>query len=176
MEYIATYQTVYYITMAMNVCYGLLFLYHCLYRSTNNSLMIITGSLCVAAVIVHLFSSYQMTMDKSGWLYQLVTFNHYMIFVILNSTLMLVVFALHKSSNTSFHVTTRYVFRCLSVSILLSFAMHIDIMVLENSEPNWLWSVYSYGENLMTVFMFLSVLIARKWSEVFKWLQLAHAR
>lgn len=176
MDYLTTDQTAYYITMAINISYGVLFLYHCLFRSTHNSLMIITGSLCVVAVFLHLFSAYQMTMDKSGWWYQQIMSNHYLILVILNSVLMLVVFALHRTSGTEFHTTTRYVFRCLMISIGLNLAMHVDILVLRNNEPYWLWSVYSYGENLMNIFMFFSVLIARRWSEVFRWLQLAHAR
>lgn len=176
MEFLATDSTVYYITIAMTVSYGLLFLYHCIKKDTNSSLTIIAGCLCVGMVFIHLFSSFKNAMDSDSWLASQMVLNQFLIWVVLNCSMLLAIFTIHKISKTQFHFVTRYVFRCLCISIALNLAIHIDIIIFGNRDPNWLWTAYSYGENLMSVFMFCSVLIARKWSEVFRWLQLAHAQ
>lgn len=176
MEFLATDSTVYYITIAMTVSYGLLFLYHCIKKTTNSSLTIIAGSLCVGMVFIHLFSSFKNTMDRDSWLFAQMVVNQYLIWVVLNCGMLLTIFMLHKFCKTQFHYVTRYVFRCLCISITLNLAIHMDIIILGNRDSNWLWTAYSYGEYMMSVFMFCSVLIARKWSEVFRWLQLAHAQ
>ena len=176
MEFLAAGSTVYFITIAMTVSYGLLFLYHCVKKDTNNSLTIIAGCLCVGMVCIHLLSSFQNTMDKDNWFMSQMVLNQFLIWVILNCGMLLSIFVLHKVSKTQFHYVTRYVFRCLCISVALNLAIHIDIIILGNRDPNWLWSVYSYGEYVMSSFMFCSVLVARKWSEVFRWLQLAHAQ
>lgn len=176
MEFIQTDLTVFRLTSAMLVSYGLVFLYHCVKKNTNNSLTIISGCLCVGFVFVHIFSSIKNTMDRDSHLFLQVILNQYLIWVVFNCSLILIIFLVHKISKTEFHYVTRYVFRCLSISVVLHLIVHMDMVVLKNQDSYLLWSLYSHAELLMNIFILCSVLIARKWSEVFRWLQLAHAR
>jgi len=176
MEYLAAGLGEFLISTATNISYALLFLYHFLKRNTNNSLMILAGCLCMAMVFNHFFISYKLTLDKDSAEYFQLVLSHYTIWALLNGVVILTIQLLHRLIKVPYHYVVRYVFRCLCLSIVLNLAVHVDIIMLENRESNALWTVYSYGENILNVFTFFSVLIARQWSEVFRWLQLAHAR
>jgi hypothetical protein len=62
------------------------------------------------------------------------------------------------------------------ISMGVNLAMHIDIMMMGNRDTAWLYVLYSYSENIINIFLFVSVLVARRWSEVFSWLKSAHSR
>jgi hypothetical protein len=175
MTHLSADLVVFYMTISANISYALLFVYHFVKKDTNKSLMILAGCLCLAMSFVHVFSSYKDALDKASLVYYHIVMNKHLILVMLNALVVIAIFTLHRVLKVQYHYVARYLLRCICLSIALNTILHIDIVVLENREPYWLWSVYSYGENIMTVFMFCSVLVARKWSEVFQWLQSAHA-
>jgi hypothetical protein len=139
-------------------------------------MMILAGCLCLAMIFSHSFSSYKNALDKSTIEFYTLSVNQFLIWMTLNAVVIMIFCALHRLFKRPMHYVVRYIFRCLSISIVLNIALHIDMVVMENTQPNGLWTLYSWGESLMTIFMFFSVLIARKWSEVFNWLQTAHSR
>ena len=176
MEYLTTDTLVLYLTTATNVLYGALFVWHLIGKNTNKSLMILSGCMCVAMLFVHSFTVYKNELDKMGLMYYHIVVNQMLIWILLNAVIFTAIAGLHRALNVRYHYVTRYVFRCIVISVLLNMAMHIDLIVLENKEPWGLWTLYSWGENLMTLFMFLSILVARRWSEVFRWLRSAHSQ
>ncbi|NQZ09436.1 MAG: hypothetical protein HRT35_19970 [Algicola sp.] len=176
MEYLTTDLIVFYITLTANICYGLLFVYHFVKKDSNKSLMILAGSLCLAMAVIHTFTSYKIGLDKSSLMFYNSVIHVYLIWMIINAITLFAITGLHRLLALPYHDTVKYVLRCLGLSIVLNMIMHVDIILLGNRDSTLLYSLYSYGENLITAFMFCSVLVARKWSEVFKWLQLAHSR
>lgn len=176
MEFLSTDLIVYYITITTNICYAFLFVYHFLKKDTNDSLMILAGCLCVAMVFNHVFATYMNSLDRTSIEYYTFAVNQFSVWTIVNCVAITSIYGLHRVLNVPFHYVARYVYRGACISILFNVALHVDIIMLGNRDPYWLWTTYSYGENVITIFMFCSVLVARKWSEVFKWLQLAHAR
>ena len=175
MNYLSADSILINISLITNICYAFLFIYHWIRKNTNKSLMILSGYLCLTMVFTHVFTPYLETLDKTSPEYYDLIVNIYFIWIIQNSITFLAVSWTHKLLKIEFHYNVRYIFRCLVISTLLNTAMHIDIIEMGNREYYWLWSVFSYGENGINLFMFLSILIARKWSEVFKWLQSAHS-
>lgn len=176
MEYLISDSTLYAITITTNICFALLFIYNMVKKDTNYSLLSLSGCLCLAMAFVHYFTSYTAGLDKSGAEFYALIVNGHLISVILSSFTVMSVFVCHRILNVPFHPAVRYVFRAIFVSVLLNFALHIDIMVLGNRDTTWLFALYSYGENVITLYMFLSVLIARKWSEVFRYFPQVQSR
>ncbi len=176
MEYLTKDLMVFYITLTATICYGLLFVYHFVKKESNKSLMILAGCLCLAMVFAHSFTSYKNELDKSSLAFYNSAIHLYLIWMVLNAITLFAITGLHRIFRLEYHDVVKYVLRCLGLSIVLNMILHVDIILLGNRDSTLLYSVYSYGENLINVFVFCSVLIARKWSEVFKWLQLAHSR
>lgn len=176
MNYITSDTASFYIALTSNIIYALLFIYHLVKKDANKSLMILSGSLCTLMVISHLFFSYKASLSHEGVEYYNIATHYYLVLMVLNSSLAIAIFSLHKIFKVPMNYICHYIFRCIFVSILLNFAMDINVVKMGNREPFWLWSLYSYAENITNIIMFLSVIIARKWSEVFRWLQLAHTR
>lgn len=54
-----------------------------------------------------------------------------------------------------------YILLGLALNSFLMIAIHYDIYILHNYEPRWLWTVYSYGVNIIDLFM-IFVLITGK--------------
>jgi hypothetical protein len=169
-------EAAFYITITSNIAYALLFVYHFVNKNPNKSLMILTGYMCLNMVFMHVLLSYEGSLDRTSDQYYSLFNNYYLIWMIQASITFLAIFWTHKLLKTEFHYVIRYVLRGLVMILALNMAMHIDIIEMGNREYYWLWTVFSYGENVVNLFMFLSILIARKWSEIFKWLQLAHSR
>lgn len=165
----------FYITITSNIAYALLFIYHFVKKQSNKSLMILAGCLCLSMVLNHVFISYRDSLDMAGEVYLSLIVNYYLVMLILNAIVIVSIALLHQVLKVPCHYVVRYIFRCMLISIALNMALHFDVMIVGNKEPYELWTLYSIVENGITVFMFFSVLIARKWSEVFKWLQLAHS-
>jgi hypothetical protein len=176
MEYLLSGKIEFYISMSVNIFFAIVFIYHYIKTETNNSIKILAGCLCLSMAAIHFFIAYRSGLDKSSLLYYHLTVNNYLLLMVLNSVTVIMVFLLHRLLNVRFHYVGYYVYRCIFFSIVLNLSMHIDIIVGGNREANWLWTLYSYGENTLNIIIFSSVLIARKWGEVFKWLQLAHSR
>jgi hypothetical protein len=176
MSYIATASFTYLaIGIAVNISYAFLFIYHLTKKETCKSIMIVAGCLCLAMMFFHISTLYLNTLATTSEAYKFVATNFYLIWLAENSTIILLISLLHKIFKIQCHHVVYYINRCMGISIFLNIAMYIDIIQLGNREPYWLWSLYSYGQNAFTLFMFASVVIARKWSEVFKWLLSAHS-
>lgn len=177
MSYITSDLTVFLVvTITANISYALLFIYHLTKKDTNKSLMIIAGCLCLAMIFFHLFALYKESLPTTSDSYRFVTTNFYLIWLAENSILVLLIASLHKVFKIQYHQAAYYINRCMMISIFLNLAIYIDIIQLSNRTPYWLWTLYSYGQVSITLFMFLSVVVARKWSEVFRWTMLAHSR
>lgn len=164
------------ISLVTNIVYGLLFLFHFTKKERNSSLMILAGCLCVAMAFTHSLTAYISALDKASDTYATVINHVYLIWIMQSTITSFSIYLLHKLTHVLFHSAAIYVLSGLMIITLLNLSMHIDIIEMGNKEPYWLWTVFSYGENLVNAFMFLSILIARQWSEVFKWLHLAHSR
>jgi hypothetical protein len=176
MQHLTADLIAYTISVSANICYVLLFLYNAMKKDTNYSLLMLSGSLCLAMAFALYLTSYRGALDKSSTEYYALAVNNYLIWVILDSFFVMTVFVSHRILNVPFHHAVKYVYRCIFVSIVLNIAMHIDIIVLGNRDTQWLYSTYDYTQNFVTIFMFASVLVARKWSEIFKSLPLALSR
>ncbi|MFT4927567.1 MAG: hypothetical protein ACI8WB_003678 [Phenylobacterium sp.] len=163
------------LTITANIAYALLFIYHATKKNPNSSLMITSGCLCLAMAFVHSFSAYVDSLAVTGAEYKQMTTHFYSIMVMLNSVTVIAIMLLHRTLKVNYHDVVFYVYRGIFIALLLNMAMYIDLIVMGNREANMLWTVFSYGEHAITVFMFCSVFIARKWSDVFKWLKLGHA-
>lgn len=174
MSYITEDTIAFYITMSANVAYAILFVYHLKQKDTNKSLLISTGCLCLFMVFLHSFSSYKASLPVTSEIYQQLANNYYIAWVIQDAILIIVLFLLHQLFKAQYHYAVIYIYRCMILSIFINVAVHTDITILGNRDPNWLWSLYSYTENFINVFLFLSVVIARRWSDIFNWLKLAH--
>ena len=165
-----------YLSMTSNLAYAVLFIFHFVKKNSNKSLMVVAGCMCLHMVFIHGFLAYMLSFDKSTPSYLNLIVDVYLIWIAHSAVTSITIFVLHKLSKVKFHYNVRYVFYGLMVITLLNFVMYIDIIVMGNREAYWLWTVFSYGENIVNLFILLSILIARQWSEVFKWLQLAHSR
>ncbi|MFT4924638.1 MAG: hypothetical protein ACI8WB_000721 [Phenylobacterium sp.] len=165
----------FYFTMFSNIAYAVLFVYHFVKKKTNKSLMILAGCLCLSMVFAHVVLGYIGALDKTSAMYKEYFHNYFSMWVLLNSAIVLSVFMIHKLLKVEPHYVVRYIYRCLVITIILNAVMHVDVVVMGHREANGLWTLYSISENILAAFMFFSLLIARKWSEVFKWLQLAHS-
>lgn len=176
MTYITSEMIAFYISLTTNVCFAALFIYHLAKEKSNKSLMILAGCLSLSMAFGHSLEAYRGELDQSGWTYYNLIINWYLIHVSVNAVLLSAIYGLHRAFSIPLHYVVRYVFRCLMLSIVLNVAMHLDRIVLGNRDTDWLYTLYSLGENTVVVFVFMSVLLARKWSEVFRWLQLAHSR
>ena len=166
---------VFVLTITANIAYALLFIYHATKKDPNRSLMITSGCLCLAMAFVHSFSAYVGSLAVTGVEYKQLTTHYYSILVMLNSVTVIAIASLHHSLKVGYHDVVFYVYRCIFIALLLNIAMYIDVIVMGNRGADVLDTVYFYGEHAMTIFMFCSVFIARKWSDVFKWLKLGHA-
>lgn len=164
----------FYIGLVTNLCFAALFVYHFTKQNSNKSLMILAGVLCLNMVFNHVINGYKGTLEQSSLTYYNLVVNWYLIHLISNGAALICVFALHRAFKVQFHYVVRYVYRCIMLSMAMNLAMHMDLMVLGNRDTDWLYSMYTYGENLLLCFVFVSVVVARKWSEVFRWLQSAH--
>lgn len=176
MAYITSEIIAFYVTLSINVCYAALFVYHFIKSDTNRSLKILAGTLCLSMACLHVLTGYQNALDKASMVYYNLVVNWYVIQVGVNGVLLAVIYGLHRGLKVPFVHTVDYVFRGIALSIILNVMVHIDVRVLGNRDSDWLYTLYSVGENLIVVFVFFSVLIARKWSEVLKWLQSAHSQ
>jgi hypothetical protein len=176
MNYIQADVILSYISIVIITCYTLLFIYHFVKKQSDKSLMILVGCLCLSSVFNYSFESYINSLDKKGAEYADVIGLYYLTWIMHSAITSIAIVLLHVFLKVKFHYVNHYILYSLMVSTSLNLAMHIDIMVMGNRDPYWLWTVYSYGENMINVFMFLSIMVGRKWSEVFRWLQLAHSR
>jgi hypothetical protein len=167
--------TLIYISLVTITCYTLLFIYHFVKKESNKSLMILAGCMCLYSISNHSFNAYLVSLDESSIEYAHVATVNYLIWIIHSAITSIAIFLLHKFFKIIFHYTVRYILYSLMAISLLNLAMYVDIIVMGNREAYWLWPFFSYSENMVNLFMFLSVLTARKWSEVFKWFRLAHS-
>jgi hypothetical protein len=176
MSYIQADVVIFYLSVVTITCYTLLFVYHFVKKQSDKSLMILAGCLCLYSVFIYSFESYITSLDKQGAEFANVIVYYYPTWIIHSAITSTAIVLLHVFSKIKFHYVNRYVLYGLMAITLLNLAMYIDIIVMGNREPYWLWTVFSYGENMINVFVFSSIMVGRKWSEVFRWLQLAHSR
>jgi hypothetical protein len=175
MTYIQEDVVLFYVGVAAITCYTLLFIYHFVKKESDKSLMILVGCLCLSSVFLYSFGSYILSLDIKGAEYANIVVHYYPIWIIHSAVTSTAIILLHILLKVKFHHVNHYIIYSLLAITFLNLAMYIDIIVMGNKEPYWLWTVFSYGENMINIFMFSSIMVGRKWSEVFRWLQLAHS-
>jgi hypothetical protein len=150
-----------YITLTTNIVYAFLF---------------ISGCLCLGMTFTHSFTVYISSIDKNTTEYTELINHIYLIWISQSALTSTAIIVIHTVFKIPFHGISGFIIYSFLVRTFLNLAMHIDIIEMGNRDPYWLWTLYSYGENTLNILMFLTVLIARRWEEVFRWIKLAHSR
>ncbi len=175
MTYITADIIAFYITLGVNISFAGLFLYHVFKHKPNKSLMLLCGGLSIFMALSHVLTSYKSSLDQATMVYYNLVVNWYLIHMTLAGALVGSIYGLHRVFTLKLHPSVRYVFFAMLFSMGLNGAMHVDLMMLGNDDTHWLYTLYSLGENILMLFVFCSVLVARRWSEVFAWFRAAHS-
>ena len=73
------------------------------------------------------------------------------------------ILTLHLTFKIKHHRATFYIYTGLLISGLLFFSMWIDIQVLANQDPWFLWSLYSIGVNTVDYVMIIALIVGKDW-------------
>ena len=74
------------------------------------------------------------------------------------ATILIIFLALQVSSFQS-SVAKNYIVSGLIINACLTYAINVDLYINWNSEPWWLWSLYSMGVNIIDLIMIIAIFI-----------------
>ena len=74
------------------------------------------------------------------------------------ATILIIFLALQVSSFQS-SVAKNYIVSGLIINACLTYAIYVDLYINWNSEPWWLWSLYSMGVNVVDLLMIIAIFI-----------------
>ncbi len=74
------------------------------------------------------------------------------------ATILIIFLALQVSSFQS-SVAKNYIVSGLIINACLTYAIYVDLYINWNSEPWWLWSLYSMGVNIIDLIMIIAIFI-----------------
>ena len=70
-----------------------------------------------------------------------------------------IIFIITKASSFESDVAKNYIVSGLLINACLTYAIYIDLYINWNSDPWWLWSLYSMGVNVVDLLMIITIFI-----------------
>jgi len=91
--------------------------------------------------------------------FTLVFQNAYLNWIFFDIATILIIFLAQKVLSFQSPVAKNYIVSGLLINACLTYAIYIDLYINWNSEPWWLWSLYSMGVNVVDLLMIIAILI-----------------
>jgi hypothetical protein len=85
--------------------------------------------------------------------------NVYLNWIFFDFATILIIFLALKVSSFQSSVAKNYIISGLIINACLTYAIYIDLYINWNSEPWWLWSLYSMGVNIIDLIMIIAIFI-----------------
>jgi len=85
--------------------------------------------------------------------------NVYLNWIFFDFATILIIFIALKVSSFQSSVAKNYIVSGLLINACLTYAIYIDLYINWNSEPWWLWSLYSMGVNIIDLIMIIAIFI-----------------
>jgi hypothetical protein len=85
--------------------------------------------------------------------------NAYLNWIFFDFATILIIFLALKVSSFQSSVAKNYIVSGLIINACLTYAIYVDLYINWNSEPWWLWSLYSMGVNVVDLLMIIAIFI-----------------
>lgn len=85
--------------------------------------------------------------------------NVYLNWIFFDFATILIIFIALKVSSFQSSVAKNYIVSGLLINACLTYAIYVDLYINWNSEPWWLWSLYSMGVNVVDLLMIIAIFI-----------------
>jgi len=85
--------------------------------------------------------------------------NVYLNWIFFDFATILIIFIALKVSSFQSSVAKNYIVSGLLINACLTYAIYVDLYINWNSEPWWLWSLYSMGVNIIDLIMIIAIFI-----------------
>jgi len=85
--------------------------------------------------------------------------NVYLNWIFFDFATILIIFIALKVSSFQSSVAKNYIVSGLIINACLTYAIYVDLYINWNSEPWWLWSLYSMGVNVVDLLMIIAIFI-----------------
>ena len=85
--------------------------------------------------------------------------NVYLNWIFFDFATILIIFLALKVSSFQSSVAKNYIVSGLIINACLTYAIYVDLYINWNSEPWWLWSLYSMGVNVVDLIMITAIFI-----------------
>ncbi|ODS15890.1 hypothetical protein BCD66_03635 [Pseudoalteromonas tetraodonis] len=85
--------------------------------------------------------------------------NVYLNWIFFDFATVCIIFIITKASSFESDVAKNYIVSGLLINACLTYAIYIDLYINWNSEPWWLWSLYSMGVNIIDLIMIIAIFI-----------------
>lgn len=85
--------------------------------------------------------------------------NVYLNWIFFDFSTIVIIFITLKASSFQSVVAKNYIVSGLIINACLTYAIYTDLYINRNSEPWWLWSLYSMGVNIVDLLMIIVIFI-----------------
>ncbi|ADT67750.1 hypothetical protein [Pseudoalteromonas sp. SM9913] len=85
--------------------------------------------------------------------------NVYLNWIFFDFATVCIIFIITKASSFESDVAKNYIVSGLLINACLTYAIYIDLYINWNSDPWWLWSLYSMGVNVVDLLMIITIFI-----------------
>jgi len=85
--------------------------------------------------------------------------NVYLNWIFFDFATVCIIFIITKASSFESDVAKNYIVSGLLINACLTYAIYIDLYINWNSDPWWLWSLYSMGVNIIDLLMIIAIFI-----------------
>ena len=85
--------------------------------------------------------------------------NVYLNWIFFDFATILIIFLALQVSSFQISVAKNYIVSGLIINACLTYAIYVDLYINWNSEPWWLWSLYSMGVNVVDLLMIIAIFI-----------------
>lgn len=85
--------------------------------------------------------------------------NAYLNWIFFDFATILIIFLALQVSSFQSSVAKNYIVSGLIINACLTYAIYVDLYINWNSEPWWLWSLYSMGVNIIDLIMIIAIFI-----------------
>ena len=85
--------------------------------------------------------------------------NVYLNWIFFDFATVCIIFIITKASSSESDVAKNYIVSGLLINACLTYAIYIDLYINWNSDPWWLWSLYSMGVNVVDLLMIIAIFI-----------------
>ena len=91
--------------------------------------------------------------------FTLVFQNAYLNWISFDIATILIIFLAQKVLSFQSPIAKNYIVSGLLINACLTYAIYVDLYINWNSEPWWLWSLYSMGVNIVDLLMIIAIFI-----------------